>query len=111
MNYLFIQALRTYHAYYGSELTISNRCSNHEAWTLDKWSDEISRRLIALFRDQGAGRPIHQLHPHVYADQHFCDLILFYEYFHGENGRGLGANHQTGWTGLVANLIEEMKGN
>jgi hypothetical protein len=109
VNYLFIQALRTYDRYYGTALTVSNRCSGGAPWTLAQWSDEVSRRLIALFRNQGGGRPIHQLHAHYYQDAHFRDLILFYEYFHGENGRGLGASHQTGWTGLVANLIEAQK--
>ncbi|RMF01620.1 MAG: glucosidase, partial [Bacteroidetes bacterium] len=109
VNYLFIQALRTYHAYYGDALSLANPVSQQLPWSMQQWSDEISRRLIALFRQQQGERPINQLHAATYRDPHFRNLILFYEYFHGDNGRGLGASHQTGWTGLVANLIEELK--
>jgi len=58
-------------------------------------------------KNNDGDRPIHALHKEVYRDPHFKDLILFYEYFHGDNGRGVGATHQTGWTGAVAQLIDE----
>ena len=65
--------------------------------------------MINLFKkDQDNHRPIHALHADWYKDEHFEDLILFYEYFHGDNGRGVGATHQTGWTGCVAYLIDQL---
>ncbi|HSZ71406.1 MAG TPA: hypothetical protein VK750_01940, partial [Cytophagaceae bacterium] len=71
--------------------------------------EEISKRLIGIFqRDEHGLRKVHAQYT-VYAhDEHFKDLILFYEYFHGENGRGIGASHQTGWTGVVADMIHRV---
>lgn len=108
VNYLFISALRTYHSYCQDRLRIANDVSKGELWDLDQWSKEISRRLIGLFRKDAEGnRPIHRHHAAMYREEAFDELVLFYEYFHGDTGRGVGASHQTGWTGLVANLIEE----
>jgi len=77
--------------------------------TLDKVADDLSRRLIRLFEaDEAGSRPIHGEDPIYKKDPHFKDLILFYEYFHGDNGRGVGASHQTGWTGVVAELIKKV---
>ena len=71
-------------------------------------SDLISQNLVSIFqKDKNGDRPVHALHKEMYKDEHFNDLILFYEYFHGDNGRGVGATHQTGWTGVVAHLINE----
>jgi hypothetical protein len=108
INYLFITALRTYDRYYGDAFRFANPISKNKAWTLGQWSEEISRRLISLFRkNENGDRPIHRQHAAAYRDPYFDQLILFYEYFHADNGRGVGASHQTGWTGLVANLIAE----
>ena len=75
---------------------------------LSELSDILNRRLVSMFiKDEQGDRPIHKLHEDVYRDPHFKDLVLFYEYFHGDNGRGIGATHQTGWTGAVAHLIFE----
>ena len=72
-----------------------------------KVGEDLSKRLTSLFETDDEGqRPIHALHPIYQKDPHFKDLILFYEYFHGDNGRGVGATHQTGWTGIVAELID-----
>ena len=77
---------------------------------LSEVADQISRRLISLFQADAAGnRPIHGDDTAYQNDPHFKDLILFYEYFHGCNGRGVGASHQTGWTGVVAELINRVE--
>ena len=108
MNFLFVQSLREYHKYFKDEITvICLEGTNHQVNLLEV-SNQISNRLINLFKkDQGGNRPIHALHKDWYRDQHFEDLVLFYEYFHGDNGRGVGATHQTGWTGCVAYLIDQ----
>jgi hypothetical protein len=68
----------------------------------------INQNLVKIFRlDENGDRPVNRLHASSYRNEHFNKLILFYEYFHGDNGRGVGAAHQTGWTGLVAHLIQE----
>jgi hypothetical protein len=71
-------------------------------------SAEISRRLTHIFlRDDTGNRPVHRRAPHYAQDPHWQDLVLFYEFFHGDNGAGLGAPHQTGWTGIVAKLLQQ----
>jgi len=76
--------------------------------TLDKVADELSHRLIHIFtRDERGRRAFFGDVEYFQNDPHWRDYILFYEYFHGDNGRGVGASHQTGWTGLVASLIQE----
>jgi hypothetical protein len=109
MNYLFINSLREYHSYFGNKLKFSYPTGNGNMMNLRDIGDEIGKRLINLFeKDAKGNRPIHQLHEATYQDPHFKDLILFYEYFHGDSGRGVGASHQTGWTALVVNLMEEI---
>jgi hypothetical protein len=77
--------------------------------TLDEIADELSRRLINIFRRDADGRrPVFGQYGKFQSDPNFKDHILFHEYFHGDNGRGCGASHQTGWTGLVANLIDQL---
>jgi hypothetical protein len=76
--------------------------------TLADVAAEISRRLTHVFmRDEHGRRPVHGENERFQRDPHWRDLILFYEYFHGDNGRGVGASHQTGWTGLVAKLLQQ----
>jgi len=71
-------------------------------------SQELSRRLSRIFlQDENGQRPVFGDNPKFQADPHFCDHILFYEYFHGDDGSGIGASHQTGWTGLVAKLLQQ----
>jgi hypothetical protein len=75
--------------------------------TLFEVAKEIARRLSAIFlRDAGGRRPVHGDSAKFQDDPHWRDLILFYEYFHGDNGAGLGASHQTGWTGLIAGMLD-----
>ena len=109
MNYLLILALKEYYSYCLDTIKVEFPTGSHVKLDLNEISIEISKRLIAIFeKDTSGHRPVNALHPHQYKDPHFEDLILFYEYFHGDSGRGIGAAHQTGWTALVANLINEI---
>jgi hypothetical protein len=106
VNYLMIQALREYHRYYGSSLTVELPRWSSDQGTLDQAADEIARRLVRIFlRGPDGRRPVLGDVPLFQSDPHWRDLIPFYEYFHGDNGAGLGASHQTGWTALVAESI------
>ncbi|SHI56919.1 MGH1-like glycoside hydrolase domain-containing protein [Pseudozobellia thermophila] len=108
MNYLFISTFKEYHNYFGDKLKYAYPSGSDNFLNLKEIAFEISKRLIAIFaKDAEGNRPVNALHRQKYADPHFRELILFYEYFDGNNGRGVGASHQTGWTALVANLIEE----
>jgi len=110
MNYLFIQALREYQWYSGNDFLFEYPTGSNKLLNLKQVSDELSKRLIHMFeKDVKGNRAINKNYEKYYQDPHFKDLVLFYEYFHGENGRGLGASHQTGWTALVANLIEQLE--
>jgi hypothetical protein len=76
--------------------------------TLSEVAAELSRRLTRIFlRDAGGRRPVHGSVERFASDPHWRDLVLFYEYFHGDDGAGIGASHQTGWTGLVAKLLQQ----
>ncbi|WP_419214023.1 MGH1-like glycoside hydrolase domain-containing protein [Maribacter sp. X9] len=109
MNYLFIHALHEYQSYSGNDFLFEYPTGSSKLLNLKQVGIELSKRLISLFeKDEEGNRPINQNYQQQYQDPHFKDLILFYEYFHGENGRGLGASHQTGWTALVANLIQQI---
>jgi hypothetical protein len=106
VNYLIIDSLRQFHAYYGEDFRVECPIGSGTMLSLAEVADELSRRLTRLFlRDETGRRPVHGDHPLLQTDPHFRDLPLFYENFHGDNGRGVGASHQTGWTGLVALLI------
>ena len=108
MNFLLIESLKKFHDYYGDEFKIECPVGSGTMLTISEAADEVSRRLIAIFANDGAGqRPVFNKYPKMRDDPHFKDHILFYEYFHGDNGRGVGASHQTGWTALVASLIDE----
>ncbi len=107
MNYLIVQALRNFHSYYGESCKVECPTGSGNLVTLEEAANDISNRLISLFKRDDLGmRPVHGRRDSYHFDPHFRDLILFYEYFHGDNGRGVGASHQTGWTGLVAELID-----
>ena len=110
VNYLIIEALQKYHEFFGESFTVEYPTGSGNRITLDKAAEDISNRLISLFQvDEDGNRPIHRDHADIYRKPEFNDLVLFYEYFHGDNGRGVGASHQTGWTGLVAKLLEKKK--
>lgn len=108
INYLLIEALQRYHHYYKDTLKIEFPTGSGVYMDLKEIARELSRRLIKLFLPNKEGRrPIFGGAKKFQDDPHWKDYILFYEYFHGDNGAGIGASHQTGWTGLVAKLIQQ----
>ena len=107
VNALIIRALQNFYLYYGDNFKIECPTGSGRLMNLFEVSKEISDRLIGTFtRDEHGRRPVNGGIEKFQTDPHWRDYILFYEYFHGDNGAGLGASHQTGWTGLVAKLIE-----
>jgi hypothetical protein len=103
VNGLILRALLQYYTYYGDAFTIECPTGSGRKLTLYQVAEEIHRRLASIFLRNGQGRrPVHGGARKFQEDPHWRDLILFYEYFHGDNGAGLGASHQTGWTGIVA---------
>lgn len=107
MNYLLIMSLREYCRYYDSKVEYPTHSGNFSM--LSQVASSLSERLISLFvTDENGHRPINDREAIYKEDPHFKDLVLFYEYFHGDSGRGVGASHQTGWTGLVATLINQV---
>jgi hypothetical protein len=110
MNFLIIESLQRFHHYYGDEFRVECPAGSGNFVTILEVADEISARLQRLFLlDAEGGRPCFGEHPK-FRDPHFRDHVLFYEYFHGDDGRGVGASHQTGWTGLIAKLIQPRRG-
>jgi hypothetical protein len=108
VNYLVVHALRRLYDYFGPEYLVEFPTGSGTRVTLWEAADRIAHRLIRIFERDGARRPVFGGAPLFQDDPHWRDNLLFYEYFHGENGAGIGASHQTGWTGLVANLIHEL---
>jgi hypothetical protein len=108
MNYLIIESLQKYHHYLGDEFKVECPTGSGQMMTLWQVATELSQRLIRTFvNDANGKRPIYGGIEPFQTNPHWHDLILFNEYFHGDNGAGLGASHQTGWTGLVAKLIQQ----
>jgi hypothetical protein len=106
VNYLLIEALQKFHHYYGDDFKIECPTRSGNFVTLNEAASEIARRLTRLFLKGADGqRPVLKYHPKLAGDPHFKDYVLFHEYFHGDTGRGVGASHQTGWTGLIAKLL------
>src|SRR5262249_39243684 len=106
VNILVIRALLHYYRYYGDAFTVECPTGSGRQRTLFEIAEEIARRLIAIFlRDPSGRRPVFGGAPLFQTDPHWRDCLLFYEYFHGDNGAGIGASHQTGWTGLVAFML------
>jgi mannosylglycerate hydrolase MGH1-like protein len=108
VNYLIIESLQQFHHYYGDDFKVECPTGSGQLLTLREIADELSRRLMRIFlrgadgqRAAFGGNPIFQ------QDPHWRDYIMFYEYFHGDTGAGVGASHQTGWTGLIAKLIQQ----
>lgn len=109
MNYLLIQSLLELFKYYGNSVITACPAGCDRLVNLDQVARDISEGLISLFLPDAEGkRPVHGNNPLYRTDPHFRDLVLFYEYFHGDTGRGTGASHQTGWTSLVAELIDKI---
>jgi hypothetical protein len=107
VNYLLIEALERYHHFYGDALRVECPTGSGRSMNLAQVACELAARLTRIFLPDSQGcRPCHGRESRFADDPHWQDLILFYEYFHGDNGRGVGASHQTGWTALVSRLLE-----
>ena len=106
VNALIIRGLINLYGFYGDEFKVQCPTGSGRYMTLFEVAKEIERRLAAAFlRDSSGRRPVYGGTEKFQSDPHWRDLILFYEYFHGDNGAGLGASHQTGWTGTIALLM------
>jgi hypothetical protein len=109
LNYLLIEALERYHHFYGDDLLVELPTGSGKRVSLLDAAYDLRRRLTSLFLPDASGRrPCHGDERRYAEDPHFRDLVLFYEYFHGDTGRGCGASHQTGWTALIAPNIQEL---
>jgi hypothetical protein len=107
VNYLIIESLQKFHHYYGNDFKVECPVGSGRYATIGEVAQEISTRLTRIFlKDENGARPVFAHHPGLQGDPHFRDHVLFYEYFHGDVGRGVGASHQTGWTGLIAKLLQ-----
>jgi hypothetical protein len=108
VNYLLIESLQQFHHYLGDDFKVE--CPTGSGNWLNLWevASQISQRLMGIFLEDSQGnRPVYGATETLQKDPHWRNLVLFYEYFHGDNGAGIGASHQTGWTGLVAKLIQQ----
>jgi hypothetical protein len=111
VNYLLIESLQKFHHYYGDDFKVECPTGSGRFLTLVEIADELSCRLCKLFlRDDQGRRAVLGDSTLLQNDPHFRDYVPFYEYFHGDNGRGVGASHQTGWTGLIAKLLMPRRG-
>lgn len=107
VNYLIIESLQKFHHYYGDDFKIECPTGSGKYLTLLEVAEELTRRLTKIFMPDAAGRrPVYGQYEKFQTDPNFRNYLWFHEYFHGDNGRGLGANHQTGWTALVAKLLQ-----
>jgi len=108
INYLLIESLQKFDYYFGPSFTVECPAGSGNQMTLWEVAAELSRRLYTIFlRDKNGNRPVYGTLEKFQKDPHWKDLLLFHEYFHGDSGQGLGASHQTGWTALVAKLIQQ----
>ena len=106
VNYLLIESLQKFHHYYGNDFKVECPTGSGNYLTLEQVSEELGRRLSSLFlRGPDGRRPLYGSNERLQTDPHFRDYLVFPEYFDGDTGRGVGASHQTGWTGLVAKLL------
>jgi hypothetical protein len=109
LNYLIVEALERYHHYYEDSFKVECPTGSGRFLNLQEVAAELASRLSGIFLpDQNGRRPCHGQDQRYASDPHFKDLVLFHEYFHGEDGRGVGASHQTGWTALVACCLESI---
>jgi hypothetical protein len=108
VNYLIIESLQKFHHYFGDDFKVEYPTGSGTFLTLWDVAAELSRRLTRIFLQDSEGRrPVHGADGRYQADPHWRDLVLFYEYFHGDDGSGVGASHQTGWTGLVGKMLQQ----
>lgn len=107
VNYLIVESLQRFHYYYGDDFKVECPTGSGQYLTLEEIAAFLSARLSKLFLQNDKGeRPALAACGHLQHDEHFKDYVLYYEYFHGDTGRGVGASHQTGWTGLIAKLLQ-----
>jgi len=108
VNYLLIESLQKFHHYLGNDYKVEFPTGSGQMMTLWEVAAELSHRLTHIFlRGEDGRRPVHGGTEKFQMDPHWRDLVLFYEYFHGDNGAGIGASHQTGWTGVVTKLLQQ----
>jgi hypothetical protein len=108
LNFLLIESLQKHHYFLGDDFKVACPAGSDQEATIWEVATELTHRLIKLFtRDDSGRRPVHGSREKFQTDPHWRDLILFYEFFHGDTGEGLGASHQTGWTGVIAKLINQ----
>jgi hypothetical protein len=106
INFLIIESLQKFHYYYGDDFKVECPTGSGKFMNINEVAEELTRRLSRLFlKGEDGQRPVLKYHPKLATDPHFKDYVLFHEYFHGDNGRGVGASHQTGWTGLIAKSL------
>ncbi len=108
INYLIIEALQNFHFFYGDEYRVEFPTGSGVRLTLWEVATELSHRLLGIFARENGRRAFNGGVEKFQNDPHFRDLFLFHEYFHGDNGAGIGASHQTGWTALVAKLVQQI---
>jgi hypothetical protein len=107
VNYLLIESLQKFHYYYGDDFKVECPTGSGNFITIEEVAEQLTRRLGRLFlRDEQGRRAVFGDNAKLQSDPHFRDHLLFHEYFHGDNGRGVGASHQTGWTGAIAKLLQ-----
>jgi hypothetical protein len=107
VNYLLIESIQKFHYYFGDDYLVECPAGSGRMLTLWEVATELSQRLSSIFLRQDGRRAVYGTSERFQRDPHWRDLILFHEYFHGDNGSGLGASHQTGWTAIVAKLLEQ----
>jgi hypothetical protein len=106
VNYLIIESLHKFHAYYGDDFKVECPTNSGNYLTLKEIAYELSKRLSRIFlKDKSGKRPVFGNYEKFQDDPEFNNYLLFYEHFHGDTGRGLGASHQTGWTALISKII------
>jgi hypothetical protein len=111
INFLIIESLQKFYHYYGDDFRIECPTGSGRFITIDQVAEDLTNRLASIFLKNSAGlRQVDALYPKLQQDSNFRDYLNFYEYFDGDTGRGVGASHQTGWTGLVAKLLQPRAG-
>jgi hypothetical protein len=108
VNFLLIESLQRFAYALGDDFKVECPTGSGQMMTLDEVAEELSHRMARIFTQAPDGtRPVNGTNETFQKDPYWKDLVCFYEYFHGDNGRGVGASHQTGWTGLVAKLLQQ----
>jgi hypothetical protein len=106
INFILIESLREFHRFYGDSFLVEHPTGSGHQMTVREIADDLSDRLISIFLRGADGRPVFGSNVIQQTDPHWRDQLLFYEYFHGDDGWGVGASHQTGWTAVIARLLE-----